>query len=299
MTSPDASDQTGILLDLHVLGSLAVLHKGERVALPPSRKTRALLAYLAVAGDPQRRERLCRMFWNTPDDPRGALRWSLSKIRQVVNIDGQDLLTADRTEVALRSQSIGLDLRQVRAIAQQHLPSLDISRLEDMAGLFKGGFLADLSLPRCPEYEAWRTSMINEIDIVKATVLRALIDRLAAEPARALPYAYALQAMEPGSGVVATEVKALVAAAREQAGKAARDTHRPEVPQCAGDDPGAGALAQPPLVEEERKQVTALSIEIVSPLHAFASVAPEVLLRKMDPQLDQPEGRFEQRIHFP
>ena len=144
MTSPDASDQTGILLDLHVLGPLAVLRKGERVALPPSRKTRALLAYLAVAGHPQRRERLCTMFWNTPDDPRGALRWSLSKIRQIVNIDGQDLLTADRNEVALRSQSIGLDLRQVRAIPQHHLPSLDISRLEDMAGLFKGG------IPRGP-----------------------------------------------------------------------------------------------------------------------------------------------------
>jgi class 3 adenylate cyclase len=233
------------------------------------------------------------MFWNAPDDPRGALRWSLSKIRQIVNVGGQDILTADRNEVALRSQSIGLDLRQVRAISQHHLPSFDISRLEQLAGLFKGGFLADLSLPRCPEYEAWRASMVNEIDLAKATVLRALIDRLAAEPSRALPYAYALQAMDRENSVVATEVKALVALAREQAGKAAPDMARPEVRQCAGDDPGACALTKPPLVNEERKQVTVLSIEIVSPLHAFASVAPEVLLRKMDPLFESTLGLIE------
>jgi DNA-binding SARP family transcriptional activator/class 3 adenylate cyclase len=294
MTAPGTSDQNGTELDLHVLGALAVLRNGERVALPPSRKTRALLAYLAVAGHPQRRERLCTMFWNAPDDPRGALRWSLSKIRQIVNIDGREVLTADRNEVALRSQSIGLDLRQVRAISQHHLPSFDISRLEQLAGLFKGGFLADLSLPRCPEYEAWRASMVNEIDLVKATVLRALIDRLAAEPARALPYAYALQAMDRENSVVATEVRALVASAREQAGKApGPDTIRDEARRSAADDPRASAPATSPVVSDERKQVTVLSIEIVSPLHAFASVAPEVLLRKMDPLFESTLGLIE------
>src|SRR5262245_48585801 len=66
-------------LEVRVLGEFAVRRNGEDVALPPSRKTRALLAYLAVVGRPQRRERLCQMFWARPDDPRGALRWSLSK----------------------------------------------------------------------------------------------------------------------------------------------------------------------------------------------------------------------------
>jgi DNA-binding SARP family transcriptional activator len=33
-------------LDIRVLGEIAALHNGEHVALPPSRKTRTLLAYL-------------------------------------------------------------------------------------------------------------------------------------------------------------------------------------------------------------------------------------------------------------
>src|SRR6266850_113801 len=67
------------VLGLRLLGEIELVRDGERAALPPSRKTRALLAFLAATGKPHRRDRLCAMFWNVPDDPRGALRWSLSR----------------------------------------------------------------------------------------------------------------------------------------------------------------------------------------------------------------------------
>ena len=60
--------------------------------MPASKKTRALLGYLAVSGKAERRERLCHLFWETPDDPKGALRWSLSKLRGVLG----DRIVADR-----------------------------------------------------------------------------------------------------------------------------------------------------------------------------------------------------------
>jgi DNA-binding SARP family transcriptional activator/class 3 adenylate cyclase len=299
-------DQAAGLLDLRVLGEFTVLRHGKRVALPPSRKTRALLAYLAVVDGPQRREHLCRMFWNTPNDPRGALRWSLSKIRRIVNVDGRDELVADRSGVALRSQAIALDLRRIQEMARQHLPAFELSRLEEAAGLFRGGFLEDLALPRCPEFEAWRVSQVSEVGLLKATILRALIDRLVTEPSRALPHAHALQAMDPNNGGVAAEVKVLADRAREQA------VRRPPAGDGAGRSAGAApqvlaaqvlaaqvlaaqvlapqVLAQQVLapgeasrVDDERRHVTVLSIEIVSPLHAFASVAPEVALRQVDP----------------
>jgi len=122
-----------------VLGEFAVRRNGEDVGLPPSRKTRALLAYLAVVGRPQRRERLCQMFWARPDDPRGALRWSLSKIRQIVNDDGRDALIADRNSVTLRSSSISADLRRVTSIGD--MASLDLDELEGIARAFNGRFL--------------------------------------------------------------------------------------------------------------------------------------------------------------
>ena len=67
------------LVEIRLLGDLSVLCEGKDAVLPPSRKTRALLAYLAATERPVRRERLCEMFWEVPDDPRGALRWSLSR----------------------------------------------------------------------------------------------------------------------------------------------------------------------------------------------------------------------------
>ena len=66
-------------LMLHVLGELRVVRDGVAVTLPASKKTRALLAYLALNSRPHRRERLCEVFWELPDDPRGSLRWALSK----------------------------------------------------------------------------------------------------------------------------------------------------------------------------------------------------------------------------
>jgi class 3 adenylate cyclase len=220
------------------------------------------------------------MFWNAPDDLRGALRWSLSKIRKIVNIDGQDLLVADRNEVALRTQSIALDLRHIRELSQR-LSSAGIAEVEEGAAALKSGFLEDLSLPRCREFESWRLSLANEVDVLKARMLRTLVDRLASEPSRALPHAYALQSMDPANGALAAEVKALTESARELAiklpGADRRDALQP------GAEQDGGALAKFAIADGKRQDVTVLSIGIVSPLHGFASVAPDVVFRQLDP----------------
>jgi DNA-binding SARP family transcriptional activator len=51
------------------------------VKLPSSRKVRALLGYLALASRPVTRSQICELLWDVPNDPRGELRWCLSKIR--------------------------------------------------------------------------------------------------------------------------------------------------------------------------------------------------------------------------
>ena len=67
---------------------------------------------------------------------------------------------------------------------------------------------------------SWRLSLANEVDLLRATILRTLVDRLAAEPSRALPHALALQAMDPANSGLAAEVKAMAESARELAVKA-------------------------------------------------------------------------------
>ena len=68
-------------LTIQVLGEFRVLKGRADQDLPKSRKTRALLAYLILSGRRHRRERLCDLLWDIPDDPHGSLRWSTGRHR--------------------------------------------------------------------------------------------------------------------------------------------------------------------------------------------------------------------------
>ncbi|MEJ1159007.1 alpha/beta fold hydrolase [Prosthecomicrobium sp. N25] len=199
-----------------MLGDLLVLRGGEVQELPPSRKTRALLAYLAVTGRPERRERLCEMFWDVPDDPRGALRWSLSKIRGIVNREGAEVLRADRNTVAFDHAALATDLARVRALAGRSADGLGTDELRAVADNFRGLFLDDLSLPRCPDFEAWRVAHVNDMELLRLGVLRRLLDRLEDDPDAALPYAHQLQRLAPEDRGVPARIASLLEAARRR-----------------------------------------------------------------------------------
>ena len=56
----------GAKLEVALLGGLTIRRDGEALALPQSKKTRALLAYLILKGTPQRRDALCELLWEIP-----------------------------------------------------------------------------------------------------------------------------------------------------------------------------------------------------------------------------------------
>ncbi len=87
-------------LHLRMLGTLSASPDGRVLDLPASPKVRALLAYLALAPRATPRQRLCSLLWDTAADPRGELRWALSKLRGVVGA----------TSLDSREDSIRLDL---------------------------------------------------------------------------------------------------------------------------------------------------------------------------------------------
>ena len=101
------------VLGLKLLGEIEIVRDGERIALPPSRKTRALLAYLAATAKPHRRDRLCAVFWDVPDDPRGALRWSLSRLRGLVDEPGAQRIAATRESVSFEPLGADVDLLSI------------------------------------------------------------------------------------------------------------------------------------------------------------------------------------------
>jgi len=207
-------------LQIKVLGELAVLRGAQELVLPPSKKTRALLAYLAVVNRRQRRDHLCEMFWDAPDDPRASLRWSLSKLRQLISEDGNDAcFETDRSSVFLDTARLDVDLAHVAHVTANHVRSLGTSSLEILAAEFRGRFLEGLELPRCPVFEAWRTFHADALDRTRSLILQTLVQRLRTEPERALPYAQTLQSMDPTDERVSLEMMSLATSARQHAAR--------------------------------------------------------------------------------
>ena len=204
-------------LEIRVLGDFSVTRDGAPIPLPPSRKTRALLAYLAIDGRRHRRERLCEWFWEVPDDPRGALRWSLSRIRRALGPEAEACLSADRNTVQFSLEGMNSDYAGIRELMQADLNACPVPLLERRAAQFSGPFLADLSLPRCPEYEAWRAALSDEAEMLHIRLLRTLVGRLEHEPERALRYAHRLRRLSPENQDLALEIEKLARAARQGA----------------------------------------------------------------------------------
>src|ERR1700676_2403641 len=94
-------------VEIRLLGDPRLIRDGEELALPASKKTRALLFYLASTGSRHRRDALCDLLWDGPNDPRAELRWSLSKIRSAFGDDTRFPISADR-------ERIGLDVTRIK-----------------------------------------------------------------------------------------------------------------------------------------------------------------------------------------
>ena len=155
-------------LQIQVLGELRVSVDGETAALPASRKTRALLAYLAITARPHRRDRLCELLWEVPDDPRAALRWSLSKLRPIVNRAARPRIVADRERVELDTSDVSLDTLEIGArLEEQDLP---LEALRAIAEQLDDTLLAGIDLPRQEPFARWLQGERTQIDKLAARV---------------------------------------------------------------------------------------------------------------------------------
>lgn len=184
-------------LTLNVLGDLEVVRDGRVLTLPPSKKTRALLAYLAVNGRPLCREHLCDLLWEIPDDPRGSLRWSLSKLRRLVDEPGRPRIIADRLGAALDTGDLDVDLLALHGVQGEALQQEDIARLERIAARYRGPFLQGLELPNFHDFHSWCLAERERALRAQIALLSTLVRRLAEAPERALIHAHALVRLAP------------------------------------------------------------------------------------------------------
>ncbi|MEM9105953.1 MAG: alpha/beta fold hydrolase [Pseudomonadota bacterium] len=160
--------------EIRLLGELRVICNGDDVLLPASRKARALLAYLAATGRPHRRERLCELLWDLPNDPKAALRWSLSKLRKVVDGPERVRMIADRERVAFNTEDALIDVHDVRDRLRQEEADVPINDLEEMADRLGAVLLDGLDGAGDEAFDSWLAAEREDVHTMRIQVVRRL-----------------------------------------------------------------------------------------------------------------------------
>ena len=240
-------------MQLRLLGPMALIADGEALALPASRKTRALLGYLAAEGKPVRRDRLTHLFWEVPDDPKGALRWSLSKLRVLLG----PAIVADRETAALDQAELSIDFVELRSIGAD-LPGAPTAALERICAATAGSFMEDLDLPGCDDFNAWLIAMAEDARLLLDRACSELVSRQL-PPDQLLPHVRAWIERSPyDSEPAETLCTLLVAAGRDEEADAQRNLAIRRLAEAG--IPASAALREAPAI--------ALPIESQATTHA-------------------------------
>jgi len=164
-------------LCLTMLGPLSLYRDGVAVQLPRSRKVRALLAYLALAAQGTSRSQLCDLLWDAPSDPRGELRWSLSRLRSVVNDAGHNRVGTEGEFITLDVTDCRVDVLDVHAAIERGVAQVELRELRSLARLFAGEFLEGLHMDEHPMFTQWLGAQRRRLHESQAAILGEIVRR--------------------------------------------------------------------------------------------------------------------------
>lgn len=171
---------------IRLLGPLEISRQGVPLTLPASRKVRALFAYLAMAPRPVTRGHLCELLWDGPNDPRGELRWCLSKLRGVVDDAAQRRVITHDDLISLDLADCAVDAIEVARAMQAGVAQLAADRARALVASVSGGFLDGLEVERSALFSGWLAAQRRQFRGAHAALLEHLATTL--PEAQALPY---------------------------------------------------------------------------------------------------------------
>jgi len=173
-----------VVLRLRLIGQMEAWTVTSENVLPAGRKTRALLAVVALSAPrPALRGRLAEMLWSRrpEEQARASLRQEIHRLLETLSPAGTEIMNVTRDHLTLRPGVVWVDVDEVvRATPQQpqSLALLDGDLLEDLDGLD-------------PVFDAWLTTERERLRDRARGIAEALL-KTASEPDAAIPAAQRL-----------------------------------------------------------------------------------------------------------
>jgi DNA-binding SARP family transcriptional activator len=161
-------------LSLTVLGGFQAQLPSGQVLNLPSRKARALLAYLAlVPGQAHPRDKLAALLWGDSSDDRArhSLRQALVRIREGLRHAVPGALLEEGETVALNADAADVDVETFRRLARTGTATA----LKGAARLYRGDLLEGLDVVE-PSFEDW---LLTERERLREMALEVLARLLA------------------------------------------------------------------------------------------------------------------------
>jgi DNA-binding SARP family transcriptional activator/TolB-like protein len=173
-----------VVLRLRLIGQMEAWTITSENVLPAGRKTRALLAVVALSAPrPALRGRLAELLWSRrpEEQARASLRQEIHRLLETLSPAGTEIMQVTRDHLSLRPGAVWVDVEEVmRATTEQpaSLSLLDGDLLEDLDGID-------------PTFDAWLTTERERLRDRARNVAEALL-RESSEPEAAIPAAQRL-----------------------------------------------------------------------------------------------------------
>src|SRR5215813_10049280 len=160
-------------LTLTLLGGFRARLDAATPLILPTRKAKALLAYLALSpSSPQPRDKLASLLWGSTLETtaRTSLRQTLYALRKCLRAAGPRLLVVDGETVSLDLDAVSVDVREFEQHASEGTPAA----LAEAAVLYQGDFLDGLAVQEQP-FEDWLLGHRERLREVALRCLRGLL----------------------------------------------------------------------------------------------------------------------------
>ena len=171
---------------LKLLGDCVLLSPSGQTARLSTRKSLALMAYLALQPDRRaRRQRLSGLLWEDADAEQGRLHvrkalWLLRSESAKIDADAQAPVAGEGEWLTIPDGLVATDADEFLAAADS--AGDDPERLEAAAALYAGDFLGGFAIRNAPAFEDWAEVERQRLREAAVSVLRRLLDVYAARP---------------------------------------------------------------------------------------------------------------------